>query len=310
MGGMMKQKLHGVGAAHGGRCERVGSRGTPVGVFGFLGGRLPTLMLVLCTLAAAPKPEAGKAGEKAKTAAPVKGAAKPDAVPAGYVLAFSDEFEGDKVDEAKWIYRTGERYWSTQRAENVSVAGGALKLHLKKEDFGKSHYTAGGAISKETFIHGFYQARMRVPAGKGWHTSFWMMRNGGPKAGDPEAAKAKDARQEIDVCEQDSNDLHAYSANLHEWLPAHKSYGHQRVKTEANLAKDFHIYAAEFDEKQIKFYFDGELVQTVDATKFVHGPMQVWLTSIASPLNKTDAVDDGKLPEVAEFDWVRVYVKK
>jgi beta-glucanase (GH16 family) len=49
---------------------------------------------------------------------------------------------------------------------------------LKKEDRGKLHYTAGGVISKKTFKYGYYEARFRVPPGAGWHTSFWMMRNG------------------------------------------------------------------------------------------------------------------------------------
>jgi beta-glucanase (GH16 family) len=53
-----------------------------------------------------------------------------------------------------------------------------LRIALKKEDRGKLHYTAGGVISKKTFKYGYYEARFRVPPGAGWHTSFWMMRNG------------------------------------------------------------------------------------------------------------------------------------
>jgi hypothetical protein len=35
----------------------------------------------------------------------------------------------------------------------------------------------------------------------------------------------------------------------------------------------------------------------------------VWLTSIATFLGGTKAVDETKLPATAEYDWVRVYKK-
>lgn len=236
-------------------------------------------------------------------------APKPDFVPAGYKLVFSDEFEGAKVDTAKWNYRTGLRFWSIQKPENVSVSNGTMKLHLKKEKTEKAEYTAGGLISKSEFKYGFYQCRFKVPAGKGWHTSFWMMANTAKSSG-TDAEMTRGARQELDVCEQDSIDPNAYSVNVHQWAPTHKSFGHKRIKTEADLSKDFHIWSCEFDAKEVKYYFDGKLVQTVDVSNFEHGGMSVWLTSIASPLGKTDKVDDSKLPETAEFDWVRVYVKE
>ena len=62
-------------------------------------------------------------------------------------------------------------------------------------------YTAGGLISKPAFGHGYYEARLKMPKGRGWHTSFWMMQNG-PKTG------LDDRFQEIDVCEQDSRYQH------------------------------------------------------------------------------------------------------
>ena len=45
---------------------------------------------------------------------------------AGYKLAWHDEFNGKTVNTSEWNYRTGERFWSTQRPENVSVAAGKL----------------------------------------------------------------------------------------------------------------------------------------------------------------------------------------
>ncbi len=52
----------------------------------------------------------------------------------------------------------------------------------------------------------------------------------------------------------------------------------------------------------MSFYFDGRLTHEVDARKFGHGDVNIWLTSIASV-----PVDDGKLPAEADFDYVRYY---
>ena len=51
-------------------------------------------------------------------------------------------------------------------------------------------------------------------------------------------------------------------------------------------------------------------MNTVDARLVPdHGDMSIWLTTIASPLGKTDAVDESRLPVHAVFDYVRYYAK-
>jgi len=220
--------------------------------------------------------------------------------PAGqnWRLSFSDEFDGATLDAAKWNYRTGPRHWSDQRPENVSVSGGLLRIALRREKSGGVDYTAGGIISKAAFRYGFYEARVKMPRGRGWHTSFWMMQNG-PKSG------REDRFQEIDVCEQDSVDHGSYSVNWHSYKP-HVSFGHMRVNG-PDLSADFHVYAADFTPREVRFYFDGKLVQTVDVAAVPHNDQHIWLTSIASFLQKTGSVEDAALPEVAVFDWVRYY---
>lgn len=226
------------------------------------------------------------------------------APPEGYELIWADEFDGGKLDESKWAYRTDSRHWSTQLAANVSVSNGHLVLTLKKEAAGGKAYTGAGLISKPRFKYGYYEARFRVPPGAGWHTSFWLMRHGG--GGNTET---KGGRQEIDICEQDSVDPAIYTVNLHDWEGTHKSYGFKRVKT-PDLAADFHTWGCEFTATRIRYYFDGKLVQELDATRLNHGEHNVWLTSIASHLGGTKAVDDTRLPATAVFDYVRVYAPK
>lgn len=224
--------------------------------------------------------------------------------PAGYKLSWSDEFDGDKVDLAKWIYRTDSKHWSTQKPENVEVRGGTLQLNVRKEKAGDKQYTGAGLISKQLFKHGYYEAKFKVPAGAGWHTSFWMM-----KHNDTGGTNPKTAKQELDVCENDSANLTHYGVNVHKWNPApHASFGGKMVKT-PDLSADFHVWGCEYTPSSATYYFDGKVVQTVDISKYNFGDQNIWLTTIASHLGKTKKVDDSKLPSAAVYDYVRFYEK-
>jgi len=47
------------------------------------------------------------------------------------------------------------------------------------DEFDGKHYTGGGIISKQTFKYWYFEARFKVPAGAGWHNSFWTMLHDG-----------------------------------------------------------------------------------------------------------------------------------
>ena len=223
--------------------------------------------------------------------------------PEGYTLSWSDEFDGDKLDTAKWLYRTDSKHWSTQSPANLTVSDRMLSLNVKKQALRGKEYTGSGVISKELFKYGYYEARFRIPAGAGWHTSFWLMKHDGSGG-----TGTKGARQEIDICEQDSNNSLAYTLNLHNWEGNHKNFGHKWVKTE-NLSGAFHVWGCEFTPRLIRYYFEGKLVQEMDASRLNHGDHNIWLTTIASHLGGTKAVDDFKLPSAAVYDYVRFYEK-
>ncbi|MEO0055352.1 MAG: hypothetical protein RLZZ50_1299 [Verrucomicrobiota bacterium] len=217
----------------------------------------------------------------------------------GYRLAWSDEFNAPALDTSKWNFRTDTRFWSLQRAANVRVANGILHLDLKKETFGSTNYTGGGLISKKLFRYGYYEARMRVPPGGGWHTSFWMMKYNRP-ATDTVAI-------ELDAIENDSVTPLKYSVNTHRHLPTpHLTYGFKNVST-PSLNADFYVFGCEFTPTVVRYFFNGTVVQTVSASQFPHNDLNIWLTSIAAPLGGTTSVDDTQLPASAQFDYARFF---
>jgi beta-glucanase (GH16 family) len=224
------------------------------------------------------------------------------APPEGYRLVWADEFDGKSLDTAKWNYRTDSKHWSTQKPENIAVANGNLALLLKKEKAGDKEYTGAGVISKPAFRFGYYESRFRIDAGKGWHSSFWMMGHDG--SGGTGTTKTV---LELDVIENDSINLNSYGVNLHKWQGQHVSYGHKNVAT-SSLA-EYHVFGCLYTPEKVTYYLDGQPVQTVDVAALPHGDLHIWLTSIASYLGKTDAVDESRLPGRVLYDYVRFYEK-
>jgi beta-glucanase (GH16 family) len=143
---------------------------------------------------------------------------------------------------------------------------------------------------------------MRIMAGKGWHSSFWLMKyDGSGSTGTPSA------ELELDVIENDSVDLLSYGVTTHKWKDGHQAYGHKRVTTLP--LNDYHVYGCEYTPSTVNYYFDGDLVQNVDIHSLPQGDVNIWLTSIASGLGKTDGVDDSRLPGHVDYDYVRFYRK-
>lgn len=221
----------------------------------------------------------------------------------GYRLTWSDDFNGNALDETKWQYRTDSKMLSVQTPDNVKVQNGMLVISLRKDKTGSRPYSGGGIISRRTFRYGYYEARLKIVAGSGWHSSFWMQRyNGKDTLGDQ-------ATLEMDVIENSSQDLFSYGVNTHRWVSPHIAVGGKRVTT-PDLSKDFHVFGCEYAPDIIRYFFDGNLVATVDWKGMPQGDVNIWLSSIAQAMGPGHNVDDSALPGSMLVDWVRFYTKK
>ena len=217
-----------------------------------------------------------------------------------YELNFSDEFDGETIDTEKWTFRKDSKHWSTQKKENVELKDGFLNLNLKKEKALDKEYTGGGIISIDTFSYGYYEARLRIPDGAGWHTSFWLMKYGN---GDTSTDFSK---IEIDILENDSKQFNGYEIAFHKYVGGHKSVFGQHVPV-PNMNEQFNVIACEYTADFVKYYINGEQVKRLDISKIEQGDVNIWATSIASHLGGTKMVDDNKLPTAATFDYIRYY---
>jgi beta-glucanase (GH16 family) len=223
---------------------------------------------------------------------------------AGYELTWADEFDGEALDKGKWAYRTDSKHLSTQKPENVSVRDGCLHLALKKETAGGKNYTGAGIISREAFKYGYFEARMKMPAKAGWHTSFWLQKHDGSGTTD-----SQEALQGLDVGQNDSIDPLTYTVTLNKYNPEPPAnFGYHRLAA-PDLSSDFHVFGCEFTAEAARFYLDGKLVHTVSASAIEHGEQNLWVTSIASHMGGTRQVDESALPQAALCDYVRVFRK-
>lgn len=218
-----------------------------------------------------------------------------------YELTFSDEFDKSVINTNVWDYRTDSKHWSTQKAENVEVKDGFLYLNLKKEKSQGKDYTGSGLISKAKFKYGYYESKLKVPSGAGWHTSFWLMTHDGSGGTNTNVATV-----EIDILENDSKDRNGYYVNLHKWYDGHKDYIGKHVKAEG-LNDTFQTLACEYTPTFVKYYLNGSLVREMSINDLKHSELNIWLTSIASFLGGTEFVDDSALPSAAIFDYVKFY---
>ena len=233
-----------------------------------------TLLINGFAIAQSPSSTADRTGKRPKFTSkihiPVKLAAEVASLPpAGYQLVFEDEFNGDQIDTQKWGFRTDSKLLSTQQRENISVKGGNLEIALRKETVKGKSYTAGGVISKKTFVYGYYEARFKTPPVEGWHTAFWSMKHSFPDQ------PKRQALLELDCCEQDGGDPNFFSFGIINQRPDPKKRqswngGRWVIEDAPDTSAKFHVWACEFTPDTTRFYFDGRLTKDLSSAGFSH----------------------------------------
>jgi beta-glucanase (GH16 family) len=106
-------------------------------------------------------------------------------VPSGYHLVFSDEFASSALDRSKWntLAPWGVQFYedSKQRQafvpDAVTLKNGYATLTAADASNGNAAgqpYTSGSLTTNRAFTGGYFEARVRVPAGKGFWPAFWL----------------------------------------------------------------------------------------------------------------------------------------
>ena len=223
---------------------------------------------------------------------------------------WGDEFNVDGApNSSKWGYDFGGGGWGnneaqyyTNRAENVIVQGGYLKIKTIKENYLGSSYTSARLLTKDkfSFKYGKVEFRAKLTAGGGTWPALWML-------GDNIGSVSWPACGEIDVMEHVANQLNKIHATLH--YPGHSGGSADSSNTMIdNATTAFHIYSVDWRADSIKFYVDNQLFKTF--TNSANVPFnQNFFLIINSAIggNFGGAIDPNFVSSTFEVDYVRVY---
>ena len=250
-----------------------------------------------------------------------------DPAPIDWQLSFGDEFDGPAgaaPDPAKWSFETGGGGWGNQelqfysdRPDNAALDGaGALVITARREPMGGREYTSARLITRGKFAqtHGRFEARLRLPAGKGFWPAFWML---GSNLG--VGGVRWPACGEIDVVEQRGAHPWRVSGAVHG--PGHSGgnalVGAFETAGRQPLTDDFHVYAVEWEPDELRFYVDGHHYHSVRKSRMPAGAQWVYDHPFFLLLNLAVGGTFGgppdattPFPQTLSADYVRAYVRR
>ncbi|WP_184548128.1 glycoside hydrolase family 16 protein [Mucilaginibacter sp. FT3.2] len=246
---------------------------------------------------------------------------------------WSDEFNYNGLpDTTKWGYEQGFvrnqelQYYTVKRPENCRVENGCLVIETRKETYPNAAYLQGSAKwnqkeqfaqytsasintkGKESWKYGRIEMRAKVPGGLGSWPAFWML-------GYNKNTVKWPACGEIDIMEFLGRD----SAKVYGTVHYADTTGQLRDRGSGPVvgkpADGFHIYAIEWDDKQIAFYYDSLKYFVFELSTpngssgniFQKDFYLLLNTALGHQGSWAGPVDDKILPIKYYIDYVRVY---
>ncbi len=181
----------------------------------------------------------------------------------GYTLKWEDNFDGEELNRNDWNVELHEPGWVNEEwqsyvdsEENIYLEDGKLVLKPVKTvtENGTAVYTSGrvNTQKKHDFKYGLFEARVKVPTGKGYLPAFWLM------ATDENLYGQWPRCGEIDIMEVMGSDTATAHGTVHYGNPHAQSQGTYKLE-EGTFADEYHNFAVEWEPGRIRWYIDGIL---------------------------------------------------
>lgn len=243
--------------------------------------------------------------------------------PVGYELVWQDEFNDSDNGKAalpntsKWWYETGNGGWGNNELQNyipavngkdtcAKIDNGTLKIILKKSG---SEILSARMNTSESWTYGYFEARLKLPVGKGTWPAFWMM---------PKNFTSWPGDGEIDIMEEVGYRPNWVSTTIH--CTAYSTLNGQQKTAETYISTaqtEFHVYAVEWTKDFIKGYVDGKLFYEFandhkgnNNTWPFYNPFYLKLNlAWGGNWGGAQGVDESVLPATFEIDYIRVFQK-
>jgi beta-glucanase (GH16 family) len=237
------------------------------------------------------------------------------------VLVWSDEFDYNGLpDQAKWSFDTEGnatgwgnnelQYYTANRLKNAEVKDGCLYITAFKEDYEGFSYTSARLRTrgKGDWLFGRIEVKAKIPDGRGMWPAIWMLPTDWLYGGWP-------ASGEIDIMESVGYDPYKIVGTIHTEAYNH-SIGTQKGATTVvqSCYSDFHVYAMEWEAKEIRIYVDDLLYFTFknEGTGFAVWPFDkrfhlLLNVAVGGNWGGLQGIDDTIFPRTMVVDYVRVY---
>jgi len=247
-------------------------------------------------------------------------------------LVWGDEFNYTGLpDSTKWGYDEGfirnneSQYYTKARLENARVEDGMLTITGRKETYPNKMYKPGSTewqhkdslsaytsaaivtLNKKHFTYGRLEVRAKMPQGLGVWPAIWML-------GVDRGLVRWPYCGEIDVMEFVGHDSSRIYGTIHyaDTLKQQHAQSGGHIETAAPY-NGFHVYAMEWNEKEINLFFDDSLYHHFDtdiAGKGKDNPFRkpfYILLNLALGGSWGGHIDDAILPQQYQIDYVRMY---
>ncbi|MEB1808208.1 MAG: glycoside hydrolase family 16 protein [Bacillaceae bacterium] len=219
----------------------------------------------------------------------------------GWKLVFFDDFKGEKLNTKKWTAQKRKENYNNELQEyspkNVEIRDGRLQLIAKDDGVAPKKYSSGLVETKGKFdfLYGKVEVKGRYPVGKGLFPAIWMLPSDG-----------KDYLPEIDIFENVGHEPHLVY-QVHHWRE------HGKLKTTYNKTENQnieidHIYGIEWEENEIRWYVNEELVFT-STTNIPDIPMHLIINLAIGGNWPGDPDSNTFFPAMFSIDYVKIYKK-
>jgi beta-glucanase (GH16 family) len=233
-------------------------------------------------------------------------------------LVMSEDFNVDGApDPSLWNYNigTGSNGWGnnelqyySDRSENVKVEDGMLKITAIEGAFKGSAYSSARILTKGKFEqkYGRFEARIKVPLGKGLWPAFWMLGANSDVVTWPQCG-------EIDIMEYLGSKPTSMFGSVHGpgysgGAAISKSYSLPNDRFD----NDFHIFGIEWGENYINYYVDDVLYNQITPADVpgewvFNQPFYIILNMAVGGNFPGSPNSETTFPQTMYVDYVRVY---
>lgn len=231
-------------------------------------------------------------------------------------LVWAEEFDySGTPDPKKWTYEEGfirnnEAQFYTRRAENASVANGYLTITARKESYQNAAYTSASLHTQGLyeFQGGRIEVRAKLPEGRGVWPAIWTLGANRSKVGWPVCG-------EIDIMEFVGYEPGKVYANVHTGDYNHtKGTGRGGSIDVSQPFADFHVYAVEWRDDRMDFFFDNQKYfscirkgEGVGEWPFNAPQYLIINLAIGGAWGGQKGIDDAIFPVEYKIDYVRIY---